>query len=117
MKIKELAEKAKAAHPGSLGNLPDGKVNLLTRTLFALIKEELDNTAEGAVKIAFLGQFKVRNVEVEKDGEKIQHRRIQFIPAVVRAAAEGEEAEADDGLDTGEPEPADEPVPATAEAL
>ncbi|HSI58885.1 MAG TPA: hypothetical protein VLA16_15105 [Ideonella sp.] len=102
MKIKELAEKAKAAYPGSLGSLPDAKINLLARTIFGLIKDELESTAEGSVKIAFLGQFKVRNVEIEKEGEKVQHRRIQFLPAAARVAAEGDKAEAADAEGTDE---------------
>lgn len=126
MKIKELAEKAKAAHPGSLGSVPDGKINLLARTLFALIKEELESTTEGSVRIAFLGQFKVRNVETEKEGEKVQHRRIQFIPAAVRPevaegadAVDGADPEADDDFEGEAPslDQTEHKAPAAAEAL
>jgi len=85
MNIKQLVEQAKANAPLQLGLMADAKAANLLREAFAVILAEIDKAGDEPVKIAGLGSFRVRQVEVEKDGLKQPARRVFFKPAPPKA--------------------------------
>lgn len=80
MNIKELASLVVAAHPDELGKLPEPKVRLVIREALQQIKAAIEQAQEGPVGVDQLGQFKVRQLEVDRDGTKATVRRVSFHP-------------------------------------
>lgn len=85
MNIKQLIEQAKAEAPLELGLMADAKAAKLLREAFAVILSEIEKAGDEPVKIAGLGSFRVRMVDVEKGGEKRRVRRVVFNPAQRKA--------------------------------
>ena len=77
MNIEELVESAKRSAP-TLKSIADEDAQSLLRTVFKRIREEVEKTGEGKVKVNGLGQFRIRAGEREKDGHKTQVKRIVF---------------------------------------
>ena len=90
MNLAELAGKVIETHPG----IPPAMASQVIRTALKAIREEVEGTADGAVTVPLLGQFRIKNVETEKDGEKSQTRRTLFVAPKPRPAAEGDAAAA-----------------------
>ena len=78
MEITELVQIAKRASPDVLGKVPDAAAAALLREVFAQIGQQIQATDEGEVKVAGLGQFRVRQVERDKGGEKKTVKRTIF---------------------------------------
>ena len=77
MDIKEYVDLAKQAE-SRLENLNDGRAAMLLREVFKQIALEIEGTAEGVVRVPGLGAFNAKQVEREKDGQKIVVKRVLF---------------------------------------
>ena len=86
MNLAELAGKVVETHPG----IPSAMASQVIRTALKAIREEVEGTADGAVTVPLLGQFRIKNVETEKDGQKSQTRRTLFVAPKPRPAADAE---------------------------
>jgi len=84
--LAELAAKVVEAHP----RVPAAMAQQVIRTALKTIREEIEGAEPGTVAVPALGQFRVKNVETEKDGQKQQTRRTMFVAA--KPKAEGEDA-------------------------
>ena len=88
--LAELAGKVVDTHPG----IPSTMASQVIRTALKAIREEIEGAPEGVVSVPLLGQFRVRNVETEKDGQKSQVRRTLFVAPRAKPAVEGAAAPA-----------------------
>ena len=86
MNLAELAGKVVETHPG----IPSAMASQVIRTALKAIREEVEGTADGAVTVPLLGQFRIKNVETEKDGQKSQTRRTLFVAPKPRPAADAD---------------------------
>lgn len=85
MKLIEIVEQIKETNPKILGKLTDAKAAKILSAAFAEISKQLDATDDGAVKVPALGAFAVKQVEREKEGEKLTVKKISFRVAKPKA--------------------------------
>lgn len=78
MTITDLVQRARQSAPQKLKDISDEAAAVLLREAFALIGKQIASTDEGMVKVAGLGQFRVRKVEATPDGVKAATRRTLF---------------------------------------
>ena len=78
MKVDELIKEIRQTQPSALGQIPDDRAAALIEQVFRHINQKLAETQEGTVACADLGQFKIRQIEKEKDGRKVMKKRIIF---------------------------------------
>lgn len=94
--VKDLLASLSSDKPGSLKvSQADGTRAL--RAAFSTIVEHLSADGDRRVDIPGFGKFRVRMVELEKDGEKISRKKIMFKPEPskdVRLARRSEKAKA-----------------------
>lgn len=76
MNIKQLIRDAKADAPLLLGKIPETRAARLAREILALIRAEIAVTDEGEVRVPGLGVFKIRQVEVTRNGEPKTRKRV-----------------------------------------
>jgi nucleoid DNA-binding protein len=79
MKLTEIVELIKSDNPQLLGKMPDKKAAQIVRAVLGQVGKSVAGTAEGVVKVPGLGNFRVKNVEREKDGQKLTVRKVAFI--------------------------------------
>ncbi|PSJ48038.1 hypothetical protein C7H85_04365 [Zobellella endophytica] len=84
MKPIEIAEKIMQESPDVLGTVPANRAARIIRAAFEQLVIELQNTDEGKVTVPKLGNFIVRRVDTEKNGEKVQVKRIIFRPVALK---------------------------------
>lgn len=87
MKPNELLESIKKEKPELLSGLPDKKAVVIIRLALAQLAQQIDALEDGALKVPGLGIFQVRQVEREKDGQKV------FVKRIVFRAAKGKSGE------------------------
>jgi len=80
MKPHEIANKIKSENPEKLEMISDKTITYLIRKTFQEISSIVQNTNEGVVKIQGLGNFNIKQVEINKDEEKIIVKRVFFKP-------------------------------------
>jgi len=80
MNINELVRMAKQSAP-ELESVPDEAARGLVQAVFKQIREEIEMTPEGQVKVMMLGQFHVRPGQREVDGQTVAVKRVSFRPA------------------------------------
>jgi len=78
MKAIEIVELIKQSNPKLLGKARDARVAKIISAAFTQIGKQLDATTEGSVKIPALGVFAVKQVEREKEGQKLTVKKISF---------------------------------------
>jgi hypothetical protein len=78
MKPKEIVELVKKEDPKLFADMPDKKIAQIVRAAFGQVGKQLDATTEGAMKVPGLGNFRVRQGEREKDGQKVPVKRVTF---------------------------------------
>lgn len=78
MKAIELAELIKQANPELIGKTPKAKVAKIIAAAFAQVGNQLEQTGEGVVKFPALGTFTLKQVEREKDGQKVTVKKMGF---------------------------------------
>ena len=72
--------------PNLLENLHEEQAVKLIREAFLLVTKEIGAVDEGVIKVPGLGSFRVRQVEQQKEGQKIKLRRVIFQSAKPRAS-------------------------------
>jgi hypothetical protein len=77
MNVKQLLQTAKESHP-ALRGLPDEAAQKLVRQVFAQIRDEVDATREGVLRVRGLGGFRVRQVKRKRDGTTV--KRVLYVP-------------------------------------
>ena len=90
MTLAELAAKIVEAHP----RVPAAMATQVLRTALKTLRDEVEAAAPGTVAVPLLGQFRIRHVEAEKDGQAQQVRRTLFVAAKPRPASEEGDAAA-----------------------
>ncbi len=58
--------------------LPEDQAIVLVREIFKELSRELEATTKGAVKVAGLGTFRVREIERTRDGQTVKSKRTIF---------------------------------------
>jgi len=80
MNINELVRNAKRANPG-LKDLPDEGSRTLVKEVLQQIREEIDMTQDGLVKIAAFGRFRIKQGKRDKNGQTMVVKRVVFLQA------------------------------------
>jgi hypothetical protein len=81
MKPAEIVKLIKAETPELLGKLTEKKAAQIVRAALLLLGKQIAATDEGVVKVPGLGNFRIKNVERERKGQKVMVRRVGFIKA------------------------------------
>ena len=81
MKPTELVELIKEKKPNLLGKMPEQKAVALIRVALAELGRHIAEAEEGVVKVQGMGNFRIRMVGQEKDGENLTVKRIVFLAA------------------------------------
>lgn len=80
IKPMELIERVKAENPKLLAGLSEKQANRFVRKALGEIGSNLAAMDQGILRVQGLGRFNVRQVEREKDGEKVTLKRVDFTP-------------------------------------
>ena len=81
MKTIEIAEIIKQSNPDKLGKMSDKKIAMIIKLALQQLGKQLEEMDEGKVQVAGLGNFIVKQVTSEKDGQTETSKRITFRPA------------------------------------
>lgn len=81
MKPIEIFEMLKSENPELFANVPDKAAVAIIRRVVGVLGKQIAAADEGVVKVAGLGSFKIKQVEKEKEGEKVTVKRIMFTAA------------------------------------
>jgi nucleoid DNA-binding protein len=84
MNINELVRNAKRTNPG-LKTLPDEGARTLVKEVLQQIREEIDMTQEGLVKIGGFGRFRIKQGKREKNGQTMVVKRVAFLQTKPKA--------------------------------
>ncbi|MDO9106918.1 MAG: HU family DNA-binding protein [Methylovulum sp.] len=87
MKAIEIVEIIKQSNANLLGKLTDKEAAKILSLAFAELGKQLGSTTEGPIKIPGLGVFKIKQVEREKEGQKVTVKRIGFRTMKARVKA------------------------------
>ncbi|MGZ8151553.1 MAG: hypothetical protein ACXW0Q_01195 [Methylovulum sp.] len=71
MKPIEIVELIKKESPELLGKMSEGKAAKIIRAALVQLGKQLEETDEGVLKVAGLGNFQIKQREKEKEGKKI----------------------------------------------
>jgi hypothetical protein len=85
MEIEKLITNIKESMPDKDFTVPDKTLIALLRKVFGHIRNEIENTPDGVVKVTGLGSFRIRQVEVEKGEKKEIVKRVVFQPPRAKA--------------------------------
>ena len=78
MKPIEIVELIKISKPKLLGKMPDARAAKIIRAALVQLGKHIDAENEGVVKVPGFGNFKIRQVEREKGGQKKTVKAIAF---------------------------------------
>ncbi len=78
MNANEVVELIKKEKPNLLGKMSEKKAAALVRNAFIQLGKHIDTTGEGVIKVPGFGNFRVNQVEREKDGQKVTVKRVVF---------------------------------------
>ena len=81
MRPIELVEILREETPKLLGDMPDKRAARIIRGALAILALKIDATDEGVVKVPGFGNFRIRHIEQEKDGQTVKIKRVIFKPA------------------------------------
>ena len=81
LKPTELVDLVKAKIPNALGKMPEKKAAVLIKAALAELGRHIESAEVGVVKVPGMGRFQSRMVEREKDGKKVNVKRIVFMAA------------------------------------
>ena len=93
MKAIEVVKHLKEQRPDILGDIPEEKAAALIRNAFIQIGKHIDATEEGVIKVQGFGRFRIRQVEKEKDDQKVTVKRVIFLPISPKSEDEEQDAE------------------------
>jgi len=74
----EIVASLKSENPELFRNLPDKLAARLIAEALARIRRRIEAVEEGAVKVARLGSFRIRQIDQEKNGQTVRVRRVIF---------------------------------------
>jgi hypothetical protein len=81
LKPTELVERIKEKKPKILGTVPEKKAIVLIQMALAELGRHIAAAEVGVVRVPGMGRFQSRMVEREKDGKKVNLKRIVFMVA------------------------------------
>jgi hypothetical protein len=81
LKPTDLVELVKEKKPNALAKVPEKKAAVLIQTALAELGRHIEAAEIGVVKVPGMGRFQSRMVEREKDGKKVNVKRIVFLAA------------------------------------
>jgi nucleoid DNA-binding protein len=84
MKIEEVTLRLTKENSNLFFGIPPKKAKAIVRAVLTCIREVIDATPEGIIKIEGFGGFHVRQVEREVAGEKINRKVVVFRAAQTR---------------------------------
>lgn len=87
MKAIEIVELIKQSNPKVLGKMPDKRAAMLVQAVLAEFTKQLDAVDDGVVKVSGFGNFRIKQVEQEKDGNKVSVKKISFRTVKPKAKA------------------------------
>lgn len=96
LKPTDVLELVRKAHPQLVNRLDEKAALTMVRATLRQLAQVVSDCPEGVVKVATLGNFRVRQVQIEKNGEKTSVRRVLFNAAKApqpQAAASAEESQ------------------------
>jgi nucleoid DNA-binding protein len=85
MNVNEMVRNAKRSKP-NLKALPDEEARALVKEVLQQIREEVDMTDDGLVKIPTFGRFRVKQGKREKNGQTMVVKRVVFLAAKPKKA-------------------------------
>jgi len=85
MEIEKLITSIKEGMSDKDFTVPDKTLIALLRKVFGHIRNEIENTPDGVVKVTGLGSFRIRQVEVEKGEKKEVVKRVVYQPPKTKA--------------------------------
>ena len=91
MKAMEVVQHLKSEKPNILKNIPEKKAAALIRSALAELGRQIDSTDDGVIKVQGLGRFRVRQVERNKNDQKVTVKRIVFHPMKSKKGTEENE--------------------------
>ena len=78
MTPQEIVASLKSENPELFRNLPDKLAARLIAEALARIRRRIEAVEEGAVNVARLGSFRIRQIDQEKNGQTVRVRRVIF---------------------------------------
>lgn len=78
LKSADIVNQLKAKHPRLLANLDEKTVAKLVQVAMRQIASSIADTEQGLVRVNGLGDFRVRQINQEKDGQMISGSRVIF---------------------------------------
>lgn len=78
MKYLELVEKVRLENPNLLGGLNSKVAARVVKGVLELMRNELEATEDGVLRIDGFGRFKVKTIEKVVDGETVYVKRVQL---------------------------------------
>ena len=88
MKPSEIVEKIKAENPEAFGKINNKVAAKIIKLGLDEISKQLAATDEGDLKILGLGNFKIKNIEQEKNGVKTLIKKITLKTKAVNETEE-----------------------------
>ncbi len=78
LKMADLVKALRKERPNLFGKVPEKKAAALIKAAFAQLGKHVGSMNEGVVRVPGFGNFRVRQVEREKDGQKVTVTRTIF---------------------------------------
>ena len=78
MKANEIVESIKQSNPKLLGKMTEQRAATLVQAVLAELGKQLDAVDTGVLKVQGLGNFRIKQVEREKEGQTVKLKRISF---------------------------------------
>lgn len=88
-----FVEALKLSHPNLLNGVGEKAATRLLRLVFDELGAQIAATQEGVVPVPGLGRFRIRQINVEKDGQQLVRARVLFLPWPARVGKEQSETD------------------------
>lgn len=85
MNPNEIVELIKNENPEFLGKMPEKRAAKIIREALIQLAKHVDSVEEGMVKVPGFGNFNIKNIEREKDGQKVKVRKVIFNKAKTKS--------------------------------
>lgn len=99
MKINEAVAKAMLTQERAFKDVSEIQATRIVKAALAEIAKEIDDMDEGKVVVPGFASFTIKQIEREKDGEKLERKRVMVRVKVRKADAEESADAADDEVD------------------
>ena len=85
MNPNEIVELIKNENPEFLGKMPEKRAAKIIREALIQLAKHVGSVEEGMVKVPGFGNFNIKNIEREKDGQKVKVRKVIFNKAKTKS--------------------------------